>query len=427
MKRAVTASAPGKLILCGEHAVVYQRPALVAAVDLRLTAHLNLPAGDEAPSDPGAPIRLSVPVLGLESETTWREVHAYAAASRRRWQDWAEGSHTSGGFGDPFSTVGGEDPDHLLKVALGEAAAALGETAGPSLDVRVDSELPTGCGFGSSAAAALTLVAAYLRLRGVGPEAEGYRGQTVGSRRPWDRLESLALEVERRQHGSPSGVDGATVLHGGFVWAERDGDGKLAFQTFAARSPLLTGGADPKDPVPGESAFRAPAPDSTASIAGSPTSSLAIYDSGRPAEGTGAVVAEVRRRWRAEPARYEALWDEMESATRAFRGLLLDGSGADSDLPVDLIRRCQRVLEEIGVVPEPVRELVAQVEAAGGAAKISGAGSLNGPGAGILIACHPHPAALDSLPALSGLRRFPVRLGGPGLQVDGAPSAQEIA
>jgi hypothetical protein len=65
-----------------------------------------------------------------------------------------------------------------------------------------------------------------------------------------------------------------------------------------------------------------------------------------------------------------------------------------------------------------VRELVARVEAAGGAAKVSGAGSLAGPGAGTLLVLHREPRALDELAPLAALRRFPVTLGGPGLLVE---------
>ena len=40
----ITVSAPGKLHLMGEHAVVYGKPAILAAVSQRLFVTLNLPA-----------------------------------------------------------------------------------------------------------------------------------------------------------------------------------------------------------------------------------------------------------------------------------------------------------------------------------------------------------------------------------------------
>ncbi len=40
MKRIATLSAPGKAILCGEHAVVYGEDAIAFAIDLRTHAHI---------------------------------------------------------------------------------------------------------------------------------------------------------------------------------------------------------------------------------------------------------------------------------------------------------------------------------------------------------------------------------------------------
>jgi mevalonate kinase len=384
---AVLASAPGKLILAGEHAVVHGRPALTAALDLRLAARFEGLAGT---AGDGARVRLAVPALGLAAEPTWREIAGDAAAARERWRRWAEAPG-----GAPFAAVRGEDPAHLVKVALGESASFLGEPGGPPVSLTVTGELPVGAGFGSSAAAAVAIVAGWLAFRGREPDPAA--------------VEAIALEVERRQHGLPSGVDGATVLHGGLRWAERDGDGRLATRPLPAGSPLLR--------------------------------RLAVFHTGAPAEPTGAVVAAVRDRLAADRRGVERIFDRIAEATLALRDLLAppsaahpapgrspDGSAAGGDdrlapRPEDpaalgeVLSACHRALVELGVVPAPVADLVAAVEAAGGAAKISGAGSLAGPGAGSLLAYHPDPERLAALPALADVARLPVRLGGPGLEV----------
>ena len=59
-KRRVRASAPGKLILMGEHAVVYGYPALTTAVDLRLEVTL------EQGNAPGVAVQL--PQLEMASD-----------------------------------------------------------------------------------------------------------------------------------------------------------------------------------------------------------------------------------------------------------------------------------------------------------------------------------------------------------------------
>ena len=354
---AVTVSAPGKLILMGEHAVVYGRPAIAAAVDLRVAAHL-------APL-PGAAVRLDLPCLPHAEETSWEAVRAYARAARESWEAYAREPGP-----ERFRAVRGSDPAHLVKAALGEAAAALGDEAPPGLHLRVESALPVGSGFGSSAATAAAVVAAYLAFRDAAPDRE--------------RVERIALEAERRQHGLPSGIDGAAVLHGGLLWARRLAEG-FAAEPVAVRSSLL-------------SRFR-------------------VYDTGTPPEPTGAVVAAVRQARDRDPARHERTLDRIAAATRGFRAEL-EREREEPAAVLALIRECEACLEELGVVPEPVRAVVRQIESAGGAAKISGAGSLAGPGAGSLLVYDPHP---DEVSGWSFLRPFPfhpVSLGAPGLRLE---------
>ncbi len=105
----------------------------------------------------------------------------------------------------------------------------------------------------------------------------------------------------------------------------------------------------------------------------------------------------------------------MEAATCGLRAEL----GAAVERPervTALIREHQACLEALGVVPEPVRTLVRRVEAAGGAAKVSGAGSLAGPGAGSLLVYHADPEAAAGWEHLRPFAHLPVHLGAAGFR-----------
>jgi mevalonate kinase len=360
-RRPVEVSAPGKLILMGEHAAVYGRPALVAAIDLRLTARLF-----PLPSEEIGEVRLDLPGLGHREDTSWSALRAYARAARERWTRYAERPAPAA-----FREVRGEDPAHVVKIALGEAAEALFDQTGGlgGARLQIESGLPVGSGFGSSAATATAVVAAVLAFAAPGEAPDP------------ERIARLALEVERRQHGLPSGVDGATVLQGGVLWARRRESGELEAERIEVRSGLL--------------------------------GRLRVYDTGTPAEPTGAVVAAVRALSERDPGRHERTLDRMEAATRALRTELERASG-DPDQPLHLIREHEACLEDLSVVPGEVRALVRRVEAAGGAAKISGAGSLAGPGAGSLLVYHPDPERVARWEFLRPFPFHPVHLGAPG-------------
>jgi mevalonate kinase len=365
---AVVVSAPGKLILMGEHAVVYGRPALIAAVDLRLRVRLS------PGSTPG--VLFDLPDLAIRTEISWKDLLAHTRETRAAWEAvWqdARDPRTEG-----FRALGAGSHLHLLQIALGETAEnlteELGEDSSPPLDLRLDSELPIGCGLGSSAATAVAVAAGYLSFRGAEPTLE--------------RIEKLAHEIERRQHGTPSGVDAATVLRGGALWARRLPSGAMDVAPVPLASPLLR--------------------------------HWRICDTGTPAESTGAVVAAVRERYRADPAGIERWLGQIGEATSLLREEL-GAPREDARRVVELMRAGQEALEALGVVPAPVRELVRQVENEGGAAKISGAGSLRGPGAGVLMVYHADPERPATWPFLAALPSYAVELGAPGLRIETAP------
>ncbi len=366
---SVTVSAPAKLILMGEHAAVYGRPALVAAAGLRLRVTLAPGSG----SGSGVGVRIALPAAGLEEAVSWEQLLGRVDDARSAWTryDAAPGPET-------FRALASRGPLDLVALALGEAALELVETSPSPVELTLASEIPMGSGFGSSAAAAVAVVLAYLSLRGVEADRE--------------RLHRVSLEVERRQHGSPSGVDNATVLYGGILWARRMSSGRVAFEAVPVASGLLD--------------------------------RLRVFGSGPPAEPTGAVVAEVRALRDRDPERVEALLDRLAELATDLRTEL----GREEEGPEDvagILRAAEACLEGLGVVPEPVRALVRRIEAAGGAAKISGAGSLAGPGAGNLLVYHPETERLDawSRPGgpLAELERYPVTLGVPGARIEEAP------
>ncbi len=348
----VAVSAPGKLILMGEHAAVYGLPAVTAAIGLRVTARLEAAAG------PG--LELELPDLGHRQRLGWSELRREAEAARRRWQAFDAGG--------PFERD--PDPASLVRVAVGETLDELAPAEPPPARLRVDSELPVGSGLGSSAAVAVAVIAGVL----------AWSGAQAGHQ----RVARLALEVERRQHGRPSGVDHSTVLRGGLQWARRGAAGGLELEPLVASAGLLA-------------RFR-------------------LYDSGAPAEGTGTVVAAVADRRRRDPAAFDRTLERMEAATLAFREAL--SAPAEAAAPVTPIAQFERCLEAIGVVPDPVRRAVERLEAAGGAAKVSGAGALTGTAAGCILGFDVGDEAW--LSELAGCRALDTTLGGEGLRREAA-------
>jgi mevalonate kinase len=331
MSGEAAVSAPGKTILFGEHAAVYGHPALVAALDHRMTVTAR------ASSSAGGTLHLEIPALHIvRTVPSTQVIHAVT---------------------EPGDLA-------ILAVMLGTADM---EPRPAGFHVRIESAIPSGAGFGSSAALAVAVVAACRRACGddIAP----------------DDIARLAVSIERHQHGRASGVDVQAVLRGGVLMCRRSEDGDVAREELPPAGRLLD-------------AFR-------------------LFHTGAPNETTGTMVGAVRRLGDREPARVGAAFETIEAATRDGRDALVRGDG---DALVPIVRRAEAALEAIGVVPPAVQKAIRAIESEGGAAKISGAGGLTGVGAGLVLVVHPEPAWHARFVAPAGWTAHHVRLGAQGLR-----------
>lgn len=332
---AVRARAPGKLILAGEHAAVAGGPVLAAALGLHCTATVR-------PRRDGA-VELLLPDVGVRRTTDWQTLGRYTARARRRWAAFVAEP------GEPaFAAVRGDDPAHVVAATLGEVLPHL-RRAPSGISLTVSSRIPVGAGFGSSAATAVATCAAVMAHHHGAPDPE-----TVAA---------VAARTEELQHGTPSGIDTATVQHGGTLWL-------------------------PPGPHRAGRAVGLPIDDTALSM-------FELHHTGPAAESTGQVVAAVHDRLTPEALA------RSEHATIALRTALARPRPARSEV-IAAIRDSARFLSRLAVVPDPVAAAIRTVEDHGGAAKICGAGALTGPGAGALLVVRPD----GGVPAASCLARF---------------------
>ncbi|EKQ52993.1 MAG: mevalonate kinase [Methanobacterium sp. Maddingley MBC34] len=174
------ASAPGKAILFGEHAVVYGKPAIAVAVDKRATVTLKEGTDNI--------IHVKIPeldVYGLIST----ETGIITQLNSEGEQDQNPGNMDAGIM-------------KYIKSAL--FRTELGSSPDSGLNITVDLEIPIGAGLGSSAAITVATLAA----------ASRYYQQELSL----ETLARTAHQVELEVQGAASPLDTTVSTHGGFLY-----------------------------------------------------------------------------------------------------------------------------------------------------------------------------------------------------------------
>lgn len=319
--KQLVARSPGKLILSGEHSVVYGAPALVAAIDRYTevwftpihrsrtlqTAFENLSKGHIYPVD---------------------AIKAIKQKLDERFDAFAQGKI-------PVQNIL-QRPEDLAIYALAQVIQSIpmpGRTSARQLPVpgRLNSrsDLPLGAGMGSSAAIIAAILVLYEHFLG--------KQQSLQKRFEWVRF------CERLQHGKGGAADAAAVTYGGL---NKVTSNDIKTLTGSQNQNFQLGGA------------------------------WYWVLSGIPSVSTGECVTAVRQKF----AHDHLLWQAFSDCTTELEQALLAGRDVKQ-----AIRENHFLLNKINVVTQSANQFVQEIEALGGAAKISGAGAVKGTNSGTLL------------------------------------------
>lgn len=311
--------APGKLILSGEHAVLYGQPALAMAVNRYASATITrelLPQISFHLSDLAHRSRLSLGKLHLLRDRIKRKYHRFIRGEYSIKQV----------LHKPFE---------LAHYALGAFAESLNASLPHGMKIHVQSDIPIGCGMGSSAATILCVIHAISNYLEIEMSEE--------------TLFQLALDAENMQHGHSSGLDLRIALQGGCLLMQG--------QEISTRAV--------------------------------PNLPMYLINTGTPSTTTGQCVEAVAPHFQSS-----AFCDEFGVVTHALDDALQSTSLTATKAAVKLNHR---LLATIGVVPERVAQFIDETEMLGGAAKICGAGAIAGDHAGAVLAFIEDELALHAL------------------------------
>jgi mevalonate kinase len=287
-----SASAPGKIILFGEHAVVYNRPALAIPV---MQVHAD------ARADFVTETRMGTDITGEK----WTETLLVEAPDI--------------GLFAPLSQLLAQPTPHPLATVIISTLNAVGVIPPRALKIRVTSTIPVASGLGSGAAVSVAVIRALSSM--------------VNRPLSNEEVNTLAYEIEKLHHGTPSGIDNTVITYAKPVYFVRG----QPIQTFNVAQPFTI--------VIGDTGLSAPTKES---------------------------VGDLRKLWEADKARWEAVFDQVGQIVQEAREAIERGKTKELG---PLMDANHALLQEMTVSSSELDRLILAAKAAGAmGAKLSGGG-----------------------------------------------------
>jgi mevalonate kinase len=167
---AISASAPGKIILFGEHAVVYSQPAIAFPIP-QIRARVVLLAD---PHSPVGQIWIDAPAIRIDSPLTDLSLN------------------------------------HPLRLVIDNLKIIFGVSSFPAVRIQISSSIPIASGLGSGAAVSIALIRGF----------SSFLGQSLSNK----QVSDIAFQAEKVYHGNPSGLDNTVITFEKPVYFIRDSE-----------------------------------------------------------------------------------------------------------------------------------------------------------------------------------------------------------
>jgi len=327
----IKVSAPGKVHLIGEHAVVYGEPAIIASVNKRTYVSIE-PAKNITYRDLAWP----------DISHTWSvdDIFEITQKTLNLWNT----CNNKQSFSELFNFIKENGYEGYRASVLGVALKMLEIKDGFSIEI--DSQIPVGAGLGSSASRAVSITKAIAEL--------------FKKKISLERINEIAYEQEKLIHDTPSGGDNSACCFGGLIW----------FKKAQPRNKIRS----LKEDIPYK------------------LQNFVFVYTVEPKKTTGELVQQVRElkeEYRTE--RIKKIGKMSYEMLEVLKRKDFERSQKQVSSPVspsaqrmkEIINQTQKNLAELGVSTKEIDELTEAVQEIGGAAKLCGAG-----GGGIVLAYH---------------------------------------
>jgi len=305
----ISVSAPAKVHLIGEHAVVYGYPAILGAINKRIKIDL----------EKSNKIKISYQKNKKLLKRVF-EIKDCQERAQKANQLWKEGDK-KGDFSSLFNFLKSNQPTYL-KTIVGFLLNYFKIQKGVSLKIK--SEIEMSAGLGSSAALSVALTKGLSSLFNIKLSKKG--------------VNEIAYQIERLNHGRPSGGDNTISAFGGILFFEKGEFRRLEVPDFLEN--------------------------------------LIIVLTKRK-ELTGQLVQKVKN---LDPKLKKSLIKNIGKNTQKMEGIISQG---DFENFKNLINKTQDDLKKLQVSTPKIDEIVKKIREIGGAAKLSGAG-----GGGAILCFH---------------------------------------
>ncbi|XP_017145858.2 mevalonate kinase [Drosophila miranda] len=333
---------PGKVILHGEHAVVYNRPALAAVVGLGTNLQFRQEADSQVASFQLEALNCTLEIQLADFNAFLENFRSkYPADSTAKLMEEVRGEVSKQLERAAGSTTKPHTQRAFISIYYLLAGAILSSPKDPKLtlqtgfQVQVETELNVGAGLGSSASFGAALAAAFLILSGHFDQESYLQEENQAL------ISSWAYESERVNHGTPSGLDNTVCTYGGMLRYVK-GQG---FQSLRIQKPL----------------------------------NILLVDS-RVSRSTADIVAKVRHLAEGFPQLIEAIWQACEELVTAAVPLYESfGNAQDDSAKFEKLERLFQInndlLKAIGVSHPKLEQIFTIAFKRGFFSKLTGAGA----------------------------------------------------